>query len=349
MNLGPKRRDPNIMNTTELLHKFCFCLIVLVVVSLSTALSSFGQSEKLGIVQYTPVSGWTKTPKPNIVSFSELNQTTGAYCIITLYGATAGTGNPQSDFTREWTNLVVKTMKAEANPETDTTVVDGWTALAGGAAMESEAGKGVAFLTVISGLGKTVSILAVFNNQQYVGKVDAFIKGIGLDKTVAPSNNTVAPNPPTLDSDGNLVIPEPTRQLTISDLVGAWGDNPGRISTTYVDRSSGSYVGTDSLHFTSTWTIDGNGRYTNDFFEVRNGKKLRDITTGTITIVDRLISIKHKDTAKYVVRGWLELPDMTILKVAGPWYNDQEIPQRVFTDFSENSRFILTTKWVRKK
>ncbi|MCA1633142.1 MAG: hypothetical protein LC802_05330 [Acidobacteria bacterium] len=126
-------------------------------------------------------------------------------------------------------------------------------------------------------------------------------------------------------------------------------NHPGRIATTYVNRSDGAYAGTDSLHFTSTWTIDKNGRYTNDFFEVRNGKKLRDVTTGTITIVGRLISIKHKGTAKYVVRGWLELPDMTILKVAGPWYDDQEIPEKFFTDFGEDSRFFLTTKWVRKK
>jgi len=63
----------------------------------------------------------------------------------------------------------------------------------------------------------------------------------------------------------------------------------------------------------------GMGNTPTDFFEVRNGQRLRDITTGTITIVGRLISIRHKGTAKYVVRGWLELPNMTILKVAGPW------------------------------
>jgi hypothetical protein len=96
-------------------------------------------------------------------------------------------------------------------------------------------------------------------------------------------------------------------------------------------------------------TIDGDGRYTNDFFEVRNGKKLSDVTTGTITISGRLISIRQKNTMKYVIRGWLELPDMTVLKVAGPWYDSQEIPERVFTDFGPDSRFILTAKWVRKK
>jgi hypothetical protein len=335
---------------TKYVYKLSFCLCSLALVSLLIPRTAFCQTEKLGIVKYTPPPGWTKTQKQaNVIAFSTLNQTTGAFCIITLYGAAPGTGNPQSDFTKEWNSLVVQNMKAEANPTTTTESADGWTAIGGGGAVDVQGKNGIAFLTVISGFGKAVSILGVLTDQACVTQLNAFITGVEMDKTVAPANNAAAANPPTLDSDGNLVIPQPTRQLTIADLVGEWGDNPGRIATTYVDRSDGSYVGTDSLHFTSKWTIDSNGRYTNDFFEVRNGKKLSDVTTGTITIVGRLISIKHKGTAKYVVRGWLELPNMTILKVAGPWYDDQEIPERIFTDFSEDSRFILTAKWVRKK
>jgi hypothetical protein len=40
---------------------------------------------------------------------------------------------------------------------------------------------------------------------------------------------------------------------------------------------------------------------------------------------------------------------MPILQVAGPWYEWQELPEKFFTDFGEDSRFFLTTKWVRKK
>lgn len=336
------------MTLPKTLYRSFLYSCILAVVFLSIPQIAFAQAEKLGIVKYTSPSGWNKTQtQPNVIAFSMQNQT-GGLCIITLYGATPGTGNPQSDFTREWNKLVVQTMKAEANPETASERADGWTGIGGGGAVEFGGAKAMAFLTVISGFGQAVSVLLVTNDPSYMPQFQAFVTGIEMDKMVAPVNTT-APVQPAFDSDGNLLIPQPTRQLTIADLVGAWGDNPGRIATTYVDRSSGSYVGTDSLHFTSNWTIDRDGSYTNDFFEVRNGKKLRDVTTGTITIAGRLISIKHKGTAKYVVRGWLELPNMTILKVAGPWYDEQVIPERIFTDFSEDSRFILTTKWVRKK
>ena len=334
----------------KLFFRLSFSLFVFTAVGLLTAQAVFCQREKLGIVKYTSPAGMNKTPKDNVVAFSEFDQATGKFCIITLYGATPGTGNAQSDFAREWNNLVLKSFKtAEASPKTETSSEDGWTAVGGGSEVEGEIGKAIAFVTVISGFGQTVSVLGVFNDPVHAGKLHSFISAIEMDKVKAPINSTVntATTTPTLDQWGNLFIPPPTRQLTVADLVGNWGDNPGRISTHYVHRDTGSHAGTDSLHFTSNWTIDGDGRYVNDFFEVRNGQKLRDITTGTITIAGRLLTIKHKGTTKYVIRGWLELPDMTILKVVGPWHDSQEIPAEIFSNPEQGEN--LAKKWVRKK
>ncbi len=68
--------------------KIILGLIILTAIGLFIPPTGFGQMEKLGIVSYTAPKGWTKTPKENIVAFSEVNQTTGGFCIITLYGAT---------------------------------------------------------------------------------------------------------------------------------------------------------------------------------------------------------------------------------------------------------------------
>ena len=115
----------------------------------------------------------------NVVAFSEYNAATSKYCIITIYGGTAGTGTASGDFKREWNNLVVKQMTTElADPKTDTSAADGWTVTAGGSSVTSEAGTALAFLTVISGTGTTVSILAVFNDPAYVSRVDSFVSGI---------------------------------------------------------------------------------------------------------------------------------------------------------------------------
>lgn len=344
---------------TKLFFKLSFSLFVLTAVGLLTTQAAFCQTEKLGIVKYTPPTGMNKTPKENGVAFSEFDQATGKFFIITLYGATPGTGNARSDFAREWNNLVVKTFtKAEANPSTETSSEDGWTAIGGGSEVAGEVGKAVAFLTVISGYGQTVSILGVFNDQTHAAKLDSFISAVEMDKvkTLAPNNTaateTVASGPLVLDVDGHIIMPEPTRAFTVADLAGVWEEG-GRSSTSYVFMSSGAHAGTDSLAIKIARTIARDGTYSSDFFSIRNGKKERDITTGSITIVGRLLTVRRSNsstTDKYVIRGWLETPTATILRLAeGPWHNDDVIPQDRFTDFTDFGRFFTKTHWVRKK
>jgi len=157
--------------------------------------TAFGQTEKLGIVNYTPPPGWNKTQtQQNVIAFSILNQTTSGVCIITLYGAAPGTGNPQSDFTKEWNNLVVQTMKAEANPKTETELADGWTEIAGGAAVEIQGSKALAYLTVFSGFGKTISVLGVLNVQACLPQLHAFVTGIEMDEIAVASPATIQNN-----------------------------------------------------------------------------------------------------------------------------------------------------------
>ena len=143
------------------------------------------QTETLGIVKYTPPKGWDKTSKENVIAFSKVDRDTGKFCIITLYGATPGTGNAQNDFKREWNNLLVKPFAAEADPKTETGEENGWTATAGGTAIDFNGGKAAAVLTVITRDTTAVSVLAVFNDESYTAPYVAFSSSIQLDKPVA--------------------------------------------------------------------------------------------------------------------------------------------------------------------
>lgn len=175
-------------------HRFISGLFVLIAIALFIPRAALCQTEKLGILKYAPPPGWTKTQKQaNVIAFSNLNQTTGGFCIITIYGATTSTGNPQSDFTKEWNNLAVQTLKAEANPKTETESDEGWTATAGGGAIDYEGGKALVFLTVFTGFGKTASVLGVLNDQSYLPQLQAFVAGIEMDKNAAAAPS-VAPN-----------------------------------------------------------------------------------------------------------------------------------------------------------
>lgn len=331
--------DAIVSENTEKIMKTLKIILGLLIVPILCSLvpqTAFCQMEKLGIVHYMPPKGWNKTSKENVVTFSNLNQTTGGFCIITVYGATPSVGNPQSDFTKEWKSLVVTPLKVEASPKTETDSADGWTAIAGGASAEFVGSKSIAFLTVISGFGKSVSVRAVFNDQSYLAQVGAFVSGIELDKTVAAEPQTAV---------RELVSQAPTRTITVTDLAGEWGENDG-ITTRYVDRYTGTYAGFESLHFTNKWTITKRGEIFLDFFGIQNGRKISEKSSGTVTLAGGVLVIKMSNTQRYVLRGWLETPEMTIMTLNGPWYDDP-IPKNIFTDPEQG--WNLDKNWVRKK
>lgn len=321
-----------------------FAFFVMLAVS-----DSFGQTESLGAIKYTPPTGWAKAAKEYAVVFSQIDQKAGNFCFITLYGAGASGGTPSQDFEREWKTRVVEPWGGEASPKTETDKVDGWTVIAAGTKVDFQGTKAFAFLNVLSGFGKTVTVLAILNDDSYLPPFQAFVESMDVDKSTvaAASNGTPANNSPLqYDDFGRLLIPLPTRQLTLADLAGQWGESES-INTRYVDRYSGTYAGADSLTYKSKMTFTAQGGYYDDFYAIQNGKMIKEKAAGAIAINGRILVIKDSNLRKWVIRGWLELPNMTIMEVCGPWYNDDVIPPEIFTNPVQGAN--LNKKWVRKR
>lgn len=198
--------------------------------SLFTPLSVFSQTERLGLVQYTPPKGWTKNLKENVVTFSDINQASGQFCFITLYGATTSVGTPQQDFAKEWNNLVVKPWSAETNPKTETEKVDGWTAIAGGGAIDFQGNKSFAFLTVLSGFGKTVSVLGILNNDSYLVPLQAFVERMDIDKSIANVQ------PPTTERNERAPRSDSIVTMHAAALVRKFENNEIRANQTYIGK-----------------------------------------------------------------------------------------------------------------
>jgi hypothetical protein len=208
-------------------RKIIVSVFVGLFVSLFIARAAVAQTETLGLVRYTPPKGWAKSAKEHAVVFSDINHSAGSFCFITLYSAGTSTGSPKSDFERDWNERVVRPRGGEANPETKTDADDGWTTVAAAAPIDFNGLKAIAFLTVISGYGKTVSVLGVLNDDSYVAPLTAFAAKLEIDKsnpaTVnTPPTATATPATPALQYDdyGHLIIPPPVRQLTLADLAG---------------------------------------------------------------------------------------------------------------------------------
>lgn len=334
-------------------HQSLFAAALLFTLLFAT--QAFAQTERLGDIKYRPPTGFERNAKDHAVVFSRLDQAKGTFCFITLYAASASDGSPQKDFAREWKTRVVEPWSGAADPKTVTEPDNGWTVIAGGSPIDFNGNKAFAFLSVASGFGKTVSLLGVLNDDSYLAPFQAFAESMDIDKTpmAAPTaanstSGTVGPivTDPRRDDFGRLIIPLPVRQLTTADLAGQWGV-AASFHQRYVYRDSGNYAGADSLTFKSKMTLTSNGGYYDDFYAIQNGKLIKEKTGGVFAVSGRVLSINEGNPKRYVIRGWLELPDITVIVVHGPYYKDDVISAEIFNNPMQGAN--LDEQWVRKR
>ncbi len=176
------------------MKKISLCLLTILLSGLL-----FGQTETFDIATYTPPKGWKKDVHTGVVAYTNINTTTGGFCVLAMYACSASLGDAQKDFEMEWKELVITPHNAEANPKTEIqTTGDGWTVVSAAAPIKLEGNDAYSILTVFSGFGKKFSVKTTLNDQSYIEGVDALLKNIKLNKTatatVTQTNIPVATN-----------------------------------------------------------------------------------------------------------------------------------------------------------
>lgn len=141
-----------------------------------------------------------------------------------------------------------------------------------------------------------------------------------------------------------LVIAPSVRPLTMADLAGEWLHHGSRF-TRRVDRYTGAYVGDDSITMRTIWTISATGTIASNSSGIHNGRMFAESTIGRIRLAGNILDIRLKGgaRAKYVVRGWLEGPTTTVLKINGPWHGD--IPKELLD--SSDQGWSCDESWLR--
>jgi hypothetical protein len=169
-------------------------IITLIILS-AIMQQAIAQIETFDIATYMPPKDWKKGANTGVVTYTNVNTTTGTFCVLAIYASSASLGDAQKDFKIEWKDLVVNSHKAEADPKTETqTTGDGWKVVTAAAPIKLEGLDAYAILTVFSGFQKKFSVMTTLNDQSYIKGVDSFLENIKLDKTVTavvkPSTNT---------------------------------------------------------------------------------------------------------------------------------------------------------------
>lgn len=221
-----------------------FAIFAAHILSLFVAGPVLAQTEKIDIIQFTSPAGWTKTPKDGLMVYSTTDKNTGGFCLLTVYPSTASAGSPNNDFANEWNEKVAKPFKAEANPKTETQTEDGWTSVSAASQFESDGATSAVMMTVISGYGRTASVLAILNNQEYLSQIDAFMTGIKMDKAQAIADARLSPTVNTVASSSS------------NSVVGKWAKS---FSGTKGRDQSANVL--NSEYYKSQYTFNPDGTY----------------------------------------------------------------------------------------
>ncbi|MEO8404573.1 MAG: hypothetical protein ABI480_08265 [Chitinophagaceae bacterium] len=177
----------------KILPVLLFCLVMK---------NAIAQTETFDIINYKAPLNFTKSDKPGVVIYTNINTGTGSFCMIAIYASTTSAGNEKKDFANEWKDLVITPYKAAPNPRTETqTSPEGWKVIAGAAPIKLESADAYSLLTVFSGFNKKVSVLATFNNQSYIGTIDSLLQNIKLDK-IAKAAVTIPADLPVTTING---------------------------------------------------------------------------------------------------------------------------------------------------
>ena len=157
---------------------------------------------------------------------------------------------------------------------------------------------------------------------------------------------------PTVDSYGKLLVPALTRKLELAELAGEWRQDDKAIST-YVNSTTGNYAGFSAIATTENWTLDAKGNVFSSFVGTTAGTggahQTSEKKRGTATLAPNMVltlTWKTGPAQHYLVRGWVELPEMTVIVLNGPWYQDG-VPADVLGDPKIGTN--LNAQWARKR
>lgn len=155
-------------------------------ITLFVATNIAAQTEKFDIASYTAPANWKKEVKETYVSYTDVKQNSGSFCVLAIYASKKSEGSVEKDFATDWQELVVKPFDpADKNPAAETESMGGWKATASASPITFNGATAYVLLTTFTGFGKTTSVLATLNDQAYLQELEGFLSGLRLDSSIA--------------------------------------------------------------------------------------------------------------------------------------------------------------------
>jgi hypothetical protein len=169
-------------------------VIINMAVNMTVPMPASGQSETFDLVTFTPPKGFTKNVKSSYISYTDINNRAGTFCVIGIYASRDGAKKAEDEFIREWSELVAATYNITASPRFTTTNIDTQWKMCSASANASQNGQNFKLrLAAYTGNKKVVSILFNYNSDAYTQTIEDFLNSVRFANAAGPA--PAAPSP----------------------------------------------------------------------------------------------------------------------------------------------------------
>jgi hypothetical protein len=176
------------------------------------------------------------TVPPGFVAQSESNPTARAYLkryhnekfgMLTIYASTGSFGDPQTDFSRRWRQLLAGMSPSRKEPNATSSRLNNANAVMGYDKIKFNGGDAVGLLMTITVKSRLLTFVAIYNAEESGRDLEAFLNRIDIDDDAMPAPSIANAAPPSVPAttpsrSSAAPITSATQQAGDARFVGRW-------------------------------------------------------------------------------------------------------------------------------
>lgn len=196
------------------------------------AISVFAQ-KTYDVIAYTPPKGWTEKQGNSNIAYSRIDG--GSWAQIAIYKHRSSEGDIQTDFDKDWNELVATGRAISAPEKTEPATAKGFTVMSGSGIWQYNGSNVATMLTVYTNQKICIALLCNATAAPYLKEYQKLINSLDINvasnAATIKQNPTQAPGKNSIDFAGTWISRSSSNGLGVS----------GYIENEYIFNTDGSY------------------------------------------------------------------------------------------------------------
>lgn len=186
---------------------FPFLLCVFCVISV------YAQKQTFDVVSYKVPKGWQQKQNEGSVQLLATDKKSGGYIMAIITNASASTATAIENFKSKWKAAIADQIQLDGEPTIQpSSNENGWDIETGNAGYTDNGSKGNVALLSATGGGQTVSVVIMYNTNQYEKDLSSFLNSLELSEVKQNENENANSSSASTKNEGK------------SAIVGLWTD-----------------------------------------------------------------------------------------------------------------------------